>query len=204
MERLTKRTEDGVVLIGDTVADMQAAAARALDRLAAYEDKGVAPEDTLTALEMAKAVCKLAVADSYIETGLMPERVAEFAEADKDGRLVVLPKDQAWWIKGIIDERNQQDQKWGFPQKNTYCEWSSILAEETGELAKELNELNFGRGDRSRMIIEAVQVAAVALAILEQSGVAHEVTLKSAAALGRVTNQDTSTMLNGEKSNEGS
>ena len=204
MERLTKRTEDGVVLIGDTVADMQAAAARALDRLAAYEDKGVAPEDTLTALEMAKAVCKLAVADSYIETGLMPERVAEFAEADKDGRLVVLPKDQAWWIKGIIDDRNQQDQKWGFPQKNTYCEWSSILAEETGELAKELNELNFGRGDRSRMIIEAVQVAAVALAILEQSGVAHEVTLKSAAALGRVTNQDTSTMLNGEKSNEGS
>lgn len=204
MERLTKRTEDGVVLIGDTVADMQAAAARALDRLAAYEDKGVAPEDTLTALEMAKAVCKLAVADSYIETGLMPERVAEFAEADKDGRLVVLPKDQAWWIKGIIDERNQQDQKWGFPQKNTYCEWSSILAEETGELAKELNELNFGRGDRSRMIIEAVQVAAVALAILEQSGVAYEVTLKSAAALGRVTNQDTSTMLNGEKSNEGS
>lgn len=204
MERLTKRTEDGVVLIGDTVADMQAAAARALDRLAAYEDKGVAPEDTLTALEMAKAVCKLAVADSYIETGLMPERVAEFAEADKDGRLVVLPKDQAWWIKGIIDERNQQDQKWGFPQKNTYCEWSSILAEETGELAKELNELNFGRGDRSRMIIEAVQVAAVALAILEQSGVAYEVTLKSAAALGRVNNQDTSTMLNGEKSNEGS
>lgn len=204
MERLTKRTEDGVVLIGDTVADMQAAAARALDRLAAYEDKGVAPEDALSAVEMAKVVCKLAVADSYIETGLMPERVAEFAEADKDGRLVVLPKDQAWWIKGIIDERNQQDQKWGFPQKNTYCEWSSILAEETGELAKELNELNFGRGDRSRMIIEAVQVAAVALAILEQSGVAHEVTLKSAAALGRVTNQDTSTMLNGEKSNEGS
>lgn len=75
MERLTKRTEDGVVLIGDTVADMQAAAARALDRLAAYEDKGVAPEDALSAVEMAKVVCKLKVADAYIATGLMPERV---------------------------------------------------------------------------------------------------------------------------------
>lgn len=202
MERLTKRTEDGVVLIGDTVADMQAAAARALNRLAAYEDTKRTPEE-------AKSMASL-FDYAVMEYNTLPEtvkffqRLRELAEAEKDGRVFVLPKTRARWIKDIIDERERQDQKWGFPQKNTYCEWSSILAEETGELAKELNELNFGRGDRSRMIIEAVQVAAVALAILEQSGVAHEVTLKSAAALGRVINQDTSTMLNGEKSNEGS
>ena len=30
---------------------------KAIDRLAAYEDKGVAPEDTLSAVEMAKVAC---------------------------------------------------------------------------------------------------------------------------------------------------
>ena len=66
----------------------------------------------------------------------------------------------------ILDERARQDAKWGFPQANTYCEWASILGEEFGELAKELNELNFGRGDPQKMISEAVQVAAVAVSII--------------------------------------
>lgn len=66
----------------------------------------------------------------------------------------------------IEHERDAQDEKWGFPQRNTPCEWSSILAEEVGELARELNELNFGRGDNARMRAEAVQVAAVAVSIL--------------------------------------
>lgn len=43
------------------------------------------------------------------------------------------------WLAAIITERDRQDAKWGYPQENTYCEWSSILAEEAGELAKELN-----------------------------------------------------------------
>lgn len=47
-------------------------------------------------------------------------------------------------------------------------------------------ELAFGRGDTERMEAEAVQVAAVALAILEQSGVALRVTEQVAKALGRV------------------
>lgn len=80
------------------------------------------------------------------------------------------------WITQILSERDRQDAKWGFPQENTYCEWSSILAEETGELAKELNELNFGRGSVDRMAEEAVQVAAVALSILEHQEIAHIVT----------------------------
>lgn len=184
----------------------------AIDRLAAYEDKGVAPEDTLTSKEMAEVACALNELKAYKDTERTPEevksmshlfdyvvaesktmpetvkffqRLRELAQAEKDGRVFVLPKTRARWIKDIIDERERQDQKWGFPQKNTYCEWSSILAEETGELAKELNELNFGRGDRSRMIIEAVQVAAVTLAILEQSGVAHKVTEQISKSLGR-------------------
>lgn len=77
---------------------------------------------------------------------------------------------QAYALYEISREREAQDKKWGFPQRNTYCEWSSILAEEVGELAKELNELNFGRGDRARMRAEAVQVAAVAISILTHDG----------------------------------
>lgn len=73
---------------------------------------------------------------------------------------------QAYALYEISREREAQDKKWGFPQRNTYCEWSSILAEEVGELAKELNELNFSLGDRARMRAEAVQVAAVAISIL--------------------------------------
>ncbi len=121
----------------------------------------------------------------YENTDLTPERTAELADAQGAGRLAVLPPDRTRWLKEILAERERQDQKWGYPQENTYCEWSSILGEEAGELAKELNELNFGRGNPDRMNEEAVQVAAVALSILEQSAVAHGVTAKANAALGR-------------------
>lgn len=129
-----------------------------------------------------------AEADFFLSVGR--ERLVELAQAERDGRLVVLPEGKARWIKAILDERERQDQKWGFPQENTYGEWGSILAEEAGELCKELNELNFGRGDQERMEAEAVQVAAVALAILEQSDVAQRATVQAATALGRLTRKE--------------
>lgn len=118
------------------------------------------------------------------------DRLVELAQAEQAGRLVVLQADKAWWLKAILDERERQDQKWGFPQENTYGEWGSILAEEAGELCKELNELNFGRGDPGKMETEAVQVAAVALSILEHFGVARCVTMQVAEALGRLARQE--------------
>lgn len=93
---------------------------------------------------------------------------------------------QSKWIQKILVERKRQDEKWGFPQENSYCEWGSILSEEVGELCKELNELNFRRGDLEKMETEAVQVAAVALSILEQSGVAEAVRQKISNVLNRV------------------
>lgn len=117
---------------------------------------------------------------------LTADRVLELEQAQIAGGLMVLPPDKVQWVKAILAERNRQDQKWGFPQKNTYCEWASILEEEAGELCKELNELNFGRGDSEKMAAEAVQVAAVALAILEQQNVTMQVTLQVAKALGRI------------------
>lgn len=93
------------------------------------------------------------------KSGLYPGIKTEGPEYDKRNA-------QAYAIYKIELEREAQDKKWGFPQRNTYCEWSSILTEEVGELAKELNELNFSLGDRARMRAEAVQVAAVAISIL--------------------------------------
>lgn len=98
------------------------------------------------------------------KSGLFPGIKTEGPEYKKE-------QAQAYAIYKIGLEREAQDKKWGFPQRNTYCEWSSILAEEVGELAKELNELNFGRGDRARMRAEAVQVAAVAVSILVHDGI---------------------------------
>lgn len=97
MKRLTKRLDCGRVAIfsaedGEEYIPQAVLFRDAVDRLAAYEDKGVEPEDMLSAVEMAKAVCKLTVADAYIATGLMPERVAELAQAEWDGRLVVMPE----------------------------------------------------------------------------------------------------------------
>lgn len=83
----------------------------------------------------------------------------------------------------IRAERSRQDDKWGYPQENTFCEWGCILTEEVGELCKELNERNFGRGDRTRTIEEAIQVAAVAVALIEQYDTAEMVTASLAAWL---------------------
>lgn len=82
----------------------------------------------------------------------------------------------------ITAERARQDQKWGYPQLNTYSEWAGILAEECGECCAELNELNFGRGDVVRLIAEAVQVAAVAVSIIEHLEPAQEVTIRMGEA----------------------
>jgi len=71
-------------------------------------------------------------------------------------------------IFGMINsERTRQDQKWGFPQLNNFSEWGSILAEETGELCKELNDMQFSEGSRERITAEAIHVAAVATSIIE-------------------------------------
>lgn len=76
----------------------------------------------------------------------------------------------------ILAERDHQDAKWGYPQQNTFAEWASILGEEYGEVTQELNELNFGKGDAEKMTNEAIQVAAVAVSIIEHLEVATEAT----------------------------
>lgn len=78
----------------------------------------------------------------------------------------------------IQAERDRQDIKWG-PQNHSQIIWLGILAEEFGELAKEVNELHFRPTDHiqapgcfvveQKKILEAelIQTAAVCVAMLE-------------------------------------
>lgn len=65
----------------------------------------------------------------------------------------------------VVEERARQDEKWGdithFDERNVH-EWQSILTEEVGELAEA-----FLQRDDVAAEEEAIQVAAVAVAILE-------------------------------------
>lgn len=93
MERLTKRSKNGGVyfpeeLVGVTLTPDNATIHRLLWRLAAYEDTGLEPEsvEALKLSMMGKAISEITEFD-----GLPIGRLRELAEADKDGRLAVLP-----------------------------------------------------------------------------------------------------------------
>lgn len=70
-------------------------------------------------------------------------------------------------------ERQRQDTLWGDKSENHPFEWISILGEEYGELCEAVNETYFKngthpeRGGYEKIIREATQVAAVAVAIIE-------------------------------------
>lgn len=105
MERLTKRDNDGQAMMdcqkceadwtgkhGKPMADCTALYCRnrLKDRLAAYEDRGCASEEVLPkdkADEIALKLMRLADLESICSY----THLRELAEADKDGRVVVLP-----------------------------------------------------------------------------------------------------------------
>lgn len=64
-----------------------------IDRLAAYEDTGLEPEDLKRAFNE-DAVLKLAGQ----ALGITPERLRELAQADREGRCVVLPFKPPRWV----------------------------------------------------------------------------------------------------------
>ena len=86
--------------------------------------------------------------------------------------------DGSFALADVQAERRRQDDKWG-PQNHDQMIWLGILAEEFGEAAKEINELHFRRckakdcdggclnGTTSKVRSELIQVAAVAVAMIE-------------------------------------
>lgn len=59
-------------------------------RLAAYENTGLEPENIISAVDMAKVACALEELNAYKKLGSL-HRLRELAEADREGRCVVLP-----------------------------------------------------------------------------------------------------------------
>lgn len=123
MERITKRGTDGQAMMdcekckadwtgkhGKPMVDCTALYCRnrLKDRLAAYEDSACAPEEVLPkdkADEIALKLMRLADLESLCNY----TRLRELAEADKDGRLVVLPckvGDTVYMIERIFDIDN--------------------------------------------------------------------------------------------------
>ena len=71
-------------------------------------------------------------------------------------------------VDDVLDERARQDAKWGVQSHDTIT-YLAILMEEVGETAQAAIEERFGgpHGTKEHVRAEAVQVAAVALAIVE-------------------------------------
>ena len=103
MERLTKRDTDGQEMMdcekckadwtgkhGKPMADCTALYCRnrLLDRLVAYEDTGLTPEEVERSKLEIEAGCVKAIARMY---GIDINRLRKVAEADRDGRVVVKP-----------------------------------------------------------------------------------------------------------------
>lgn len=87
--------------------------------------------------------------------------------------LVPVPTHGSAAIEKVISERISQIERWGEDSYNHPFEWMSILGEEFGELCEAVNETCFmngkhpERGGDENIIREATQIAAVAIAIIE-------------------------------------
>ena len=75
--------------------------------------------------------------------------------------------------KLVLNERERQDAKWGYPQNNTPFEWVSILTEEVREFAQAVNDAYMGhtptKEQLENIMTEASHVSAVALSIIEHA-----------------------------------
>ena len=95
MERLTSRNEDCVSVNGYGLYHLtMTEVVQMADRLAAYEDTGLTPEEIKAPFTEDTMINLAAQA-----LGVEPSRLRELAEADKDGRVVVLPcrqGDELW------------------------------------------------------------------------------------------------------------
>ena len=72
----------------------------------------------------------------------------------------------------VAIERQRQDEKWGADRTLPWGDWPLILGEEVGELQRAMLESRFAENPTvalAHIINEAVQVAAVAVALVEDA-----------------------------------
>ena len=124
-----------------------------------YESIGLEPEEVKTNEEMFKAY-------RHVCGGKSPEEIKEALE----NNLPFMGYVQRNIFDLVLIERYRQDNKWG-EQNHVMERWATILGEEYGELCEVINETIFvdgTHGGYENMKKEAIQVAAVAIAFIEQ------------------------------------
>jgi len=80
-------------------------------------------------------------------------------------------------ITAVIDERVRQDSKWG-EQNHNPSQWLSIMAEEFGEAAERVNEMQWGAPEMikhnceeyRKEMVQTIAVGIAALECLERNG----------------------------------
>lgn len=89
MERLTKRV-DGIAVLESWAIDKDQVSIiqRLCNRLAAYEDTGLEPEEISDAVTAAKLMARSKIVSCF---GMDADHVRELVKAEQDGRLVLLP-----------------------------------------------------------------------------------------------------------------
>lgn len=105
--------------------------------------------------------------NGWISTKQQDDSLREYIQS------IMNSKETSRALELIQAERIRQLEKWGDQSSTHPFEWMSILGEEYGELCEAVNETFFrngahpNRGGYDKIIKEAVQVAAVAVALIE-------------------------------------
>lgn len=112
MERLTYRDKDGFPMMKKRGGFKQGG----VERLAAYEDRGLEPREVSAIVKEWSDLCMVIGECGGID------RLRELAEADKDGRLVVLPSDKALTNADLMrTATNQQLAKLLYDNQKEFC-----------------------------------------------------------------------------------
>ena len=102
MERLTERDEFGnadIIALSDVMPELYAelsfsetnALTDALNRLAAYEDTGLEPEEIEKLCDMDRRAKMAEMLRDEEKNGISTDRLRELVQADRDGRCIILP-----------------------------------------------------------------------------------------------------------------
>lgn len=74
--------------------------------------------------------------------------------------------DKEWILSKIHEENTRQITKWGI-QTHSAFEWLAYITEELGELSEAISEHEYTGGSKEKVVLEAIQVATLALKIAE-------------------------------------
>ena len=82
-------------------------------------------------------------------------------------RIPAIPHDVSNALESVLDEMEDQDRTWGADRDQDLSFWHLILSEEVGEFAEAILHYDVGAPKQAGLRNEIVQVAAVALQIIE-------------------------------------